>query len=71
MRLAQLKVGILAALVSVSSFAATDFLNVSYDQHVNFMKILTKNLARTGNSVLVRMSILNNHMAVRVNKLVR
>uniref|UniRef100_UPI003008F718 sulfate ABC transporter substrate-binding protein n=1 Tax=Acinetobacter ursingii TaxID=108980 RepID=UPI003008F718 len=31
MRLAQLKVGILAALVSVSSFAATDFLNVSYD----------------------------------------
>ena len=31
MRLAQLKVGILAALISVSSFAATDFLNVSYD----------------------------------------
>ncbi|MFW1666256.1 MULTISPECIES: sulfate ABC transporter substrate-binding protein [Acinetobacter] len=31
MRLAQLKVGILAGLVSVSSFAATDFLNVSYD----------------------------------------
>ena len=31
MRLAQLKVGILAALVSVSSFAATDFLNVSSD----------------------------------------
>ena len=31
MRLAQLKVGILAALVSVSSFAATDLLNVSYD----------------------------------------
>ena len=31
MRLAPLKVGILAALVSVSSFAATDFLNVSYD----------------------------------------
>ena len=31
MRLAQLKVGILAALVSVSSFAATDFLNVLYD----------------------------------------
>ena len=30
MRLAQLKVGILAALVSVSSFAATDFLNVSF-----------------------------------------
>ena len=32
------------------------------------MKILTKNLARTGNSVLVRMSILNNHMAVRVKQ---
>ncbi|MBJ9986872.1 sulfate ABC transporter substrate-binding protein [Acinetobacter sp. S40] len=31
MRLAQLKVGVLAALISVSSFAATDFLNVSYD----------------------------------------
>ncbi len=31
MRLTQLKVGILAALISVSSFAAKDFLNVSYD----------------------------------------
>ncbi|MCU4414493.1 sulfate ABC transporter substrate-binding protein [Acinetobacter sp. WU_MDCI_Axc73] len=31
MHLAQLKVGILAALISVSSLAATDFLNVSYD----------------------------------------
>lgn len=31
MRLAQLKIGVLAALISVSSFAATDFLNVSYD----------------------------------------
>lgn len=31
MRLAQLKVGILATLISVSSFAATNFLNVSYD----------------------------------------
>lgn len=31
MRLAQLKIGALAALISVSSFAATDFLNVSYD----------------------------------------
>lgn len=31
MRLAQFKVGILAALISVSSFAAKDFLNVSYD----------------------------------------
>lgn len=31
MRFAQLKIGVLAALISVSSFAAKDFLNVSYD----------------------------------------
>lgn len=31
MRLSQLKVGVIAALLSVSSFAAQEFLNVSYD----------------------------------------
>ncbi|WP_119689918.1 sulfate ABC transporter substrate-binding protein [Acinetobacter soli] len=31
MRFAQLKIGVLAALISISSFAAKDFLNVSYD----------------------------------------
>lgn len=31
MRFAQLKIGVLTALISVSSFAAKDFLNVSYD----------------------------------------
>lgn len=31
MRFAQLKIGVIAALISVSSFAAKDFLNVSYD----------------------------------------
>ncbi|SUU15268.1 sulfate transport protein [Acinetobacter haemolyticus] len=31
MRLSQLKVGLLAALLSASSLAAQDFLNVSYD----------------------------------------
>ena len=31
MRFAQLKIGVLAALISVSAFAAKDFLNVSYD----------------------------------------
>ncbi|MFG0636933.1 sulfate ABC transporter substrate-binding protein [Acinetobacter soli] len=31
MRFAQLKIGVLAALICVSSFAAKDFLNVSYD----------------------------------------
>ena len=31
MRFSQLKVGVIAALLSVSSFAAQEFLNVSYD----------------------------------------
>ena len=31
MRLSQIKVGIIATLLSVSSFAAQEFLNVSYD----------------------------------------
>lgn len=31
MRFAQLKIGVLTALISVTSFAAKDFLNVSYD----------------------------------------
>jgi ABC-type sulfate transport system substrate-binding protein len=52
-------------------FAATDFLNVSYDPTRELYENFNKNLARTGNSVLVKMSILNNHMAVQVNKLVR
>jgi sulfate transport system substrate-binding protein len=32
MRFSQVKVGVIAALLSVSSFAAQEFLNVSYSQ---------------------------------------
>ena len=57
MRFSQLKVGVIAALLSVSSFAAQEFLNVSYDP--------------TGNSVLVKIFSLSNHTVVLVNRLVQ
>jgi len=34
MRFSQVKVGVIAALLSVSSFAAQEFLNVSYVLHL-------------------------------------
>ena len=37
MRLSQVKVGVIAALLSVSSFAAQEFLNVSYKDFMEEM----------------------------------
>ncbi len=68
MRFSQLKVGVIAALLSVSSFAAQEFLNVSYDPTRELYTDSINSLVLTGNSVPVKILSLNNHTVVLVNR---
>lgn len=68
MRFSQLKVGVIAALLSVSSFAAQEFLNVSYDPTRELYTDFNKQFGtywkqRTGQDMS-----LNNHTVVLVNR---
>ena len=61
MKLSQIKLGLVAALLSVSSFAASDFLNVSYDPTRELYDDFNKSFGawwkqKTGNDVNFRQS---------------
>lgn len=61
MKLSQIKLGLVAALLSVSSFAASDFLNVSYDPTRELYDDFNKSFGtwwkqKTGNDINFRQS---------------
>lgn len=71
MRFSQLKVGVIAALLSVSSFAAQEFLNVSYDPTRELYTDFNKQFGTYWKHVPVKILSLNNHTVVLVNRLVQ
>ena len=68
-----LKLGVLAAVISATSFgaAARDFLNVSYDPTRELYEDVNKNFGKYWESRTGQKSILSNRMAVQANRLAR